>query len=47
MPGPMSAPNGDRRLLDPAVRDALRAQGMLRTGKTAMRRPATAATRKR
>ena len=38
MPGPMSAPNGDRRLLDAVVREKARAKGVLRTGKTAVRR---------
>lgn len=37
MPGPMSAPNGDRRLLLAAYREAQRAKGALRTGKTAKR----------
>lgn len=37
----MSAPNGDRRLLNPAMREKLRREGVLRTGKTAIRRPAT------
>lgn len=36
MPGPMSAPNGDRTLVtDPKKREKLRAKGALRTGKTA------------
>lgn len=47
MPGPMSAPNGDRSLLDPAVRKALRQAGTLRTGKTATKRPAEQPRRQR
>ena len=36
MPGPMSAPNGDRTLVtDAKKRDTLRDKGKLRTGKTA------------
>jgi hypothetical protein len=36
MPGPNSAPNGDKTLTtDPAKRRALAAAGKLRTGKTA------------
>ena len=38
MPGPMSAPNGDKTLLDPKKREALRAKGALRTGKTDKKR---------
>ena len=38
MPGPMSAPNGDRRLCDPRVRAAHAAKGTLRTGKTELAR---------
>lgn len=35
MPGPMSAPNGDKTLVtDPKKRELLRSQGKLRTGKT-------------
>ncbi len=36
MPGPMSAPNGDRSVVtDGEKREKLRAKGALRTGKTA------------
>lgn len=36
MPGPMSAPNGDRKLVnDSKHREVLRGQGKLNTGKTA------------
>lgn len=39
MPGPMSAPNGDARLVrDAKLRDALRSKKQLRTGKTAKKR---------
>lgn len=39
MPGPMSAPNGDRTLVtDGKKREKLRDQGKLRTGKTAKQR---------
>ena len=35
MPGPMSAPNGDKTLVtDHKKRDLLRSQGKLNTGKT-------------
>lgn len=35
MPGPMSAPNGDKTLVTgPKVREKLRIAGKLRTGKT-------------
>lgn len=35
MPGPMSAPNGDKTLVtDPKKRELLRTQGKLYTGKT-------------
>lgn len=47
MPGPMSAPFGDRRLLEPAVREGERAKGTLRTGKTALKRPAAQPRRSR
>lgn len=36
MPGPMSAPNGDRRLLQKEVREKLARKKRLRTGKTAL-----------
>lgn len=45
MPGPMSAPNGDRRLLNPQLRKKLAAKALLRTGKTAAVN-ATAGSRK-
>ncbi len=36
MGGPMSAPNGDKKLVtDAKLRETLRAKGTLRTGKTA------------
>jgi len=35
----VSAPNGDKTLLDPKKREALRAKGALRTGKTAAKKP--------
>lgn len=36
MPGPMSAPNGDRSIvIDPKKREELRKAGKLNTGKTA------------
>lgn len=35
MPGPMSAPNGDKTLVtDPKKRELLRSQGKINTGKT-------------
>jgi len=34
----MSAPNGDKTLLDPKKREQLRAKGQLRTGKTAVKK---------
>ncbi len=35
MPGPMSAPNGDKKLVTNAkLRETLRAKGKLKTGKT-------------
>lgn len=39
MPGPMSAPNGDKALVtDAKRRESLRSSGKLRTGKTEKKR---------
>lgn len=38
MPGPMSAPSGDRKVLDARTREKARQKGELHTGKTAWRR---------
>ncbi|HEY6018373.1 MAG TPA: hypothetical protein VIY48_00275 [Candidatus Paceibacterota bacterium] len=39
MPGPMSAPNGDKTIVvDPKKRETLRTQGKLYTGKTEKKR---------
>lgn len=38
MPGPMSSPLGGPELLDARAREAARRKGVLRTGKTALRR---------
>lgn len=43
MPGPMSAPNGDRQMTrDAETRRTLHAKGKLRTGKTAKKHSRTA-----
>jgi hypothetical protein len=38
MPGPMSSPSGDRRLLNSRIRESERNKGTLVTGKTALAR---------